>query len=316
VQAEIPEIDVKPIPVPFTEHTWFPAYDVKLTEEWSSDPDKMSVGEPITWTLTVVADGSMGAQIPDLVINLPSHLKQYVDKPEIIQEQGPAGFKGTKKIKIALIATKPGSVTLPEISLNWWDLITERSRTAQLPSRVMHIQADQVAVNEPLVQAPQMIKEKIAVAQKIEEKSGLPIWVICLIGLNVIWIVILYNFMYRKIPFKLVLTKPNQLKNIRKNLKHACKNNNPKDAEKYFLEWAALFHPDVKPMNLLTLKNHFPVQFQDVLTQLYKVLYGQNHTWDGKAFWKAFLAYKKPKSAKVVGKEIQQKLRSLYDVDG
>lgn len=313
IQAEIPEIDVKPIPVPFTEHTWFPAYDVKLTEEWSSDPDKVAIGEPITWTLTVMAEGCMGAQIPDLKFDLPNHIKQYADKPEIIQEQGPAGFKGIKKIKIALIATKPGNVTLPEISLAWWDLITEKPRTAVIASRTLQIQPDQVAVSDSITFAPPIIEEKINVVQKIEDTSTLPVWVMVLIGLNLIWIIGVYNAIYKKIPLKLLLTKPNQLKNIRKNLKRACKYNHAKDAEKYFLEWASLFHPDVKPLNLVSIKNYFPEQFQEELHKLYKTLYSQDHVWDGKTFWKAFLAYKKPKSAKTMEKENQQKLRSLYN---
>lgn len=313
LQAEIPEIEVKPIPVPFTEHTWFPAYDVKLKEEWSSDPDKIAIGEPITWTLTVSTEGCLGNQIPDLAISVPNTMKQYVDKPEIVQEPTAAGFKSTKKIKIALIATKPGSITLPEITLNWWDLLTERQRTAQIPSRVIQIPAEQIALNEPVVEASHDVQEEIGKMQSIEESTTLPLWVVCLIGLNVIWISGLYNKLYKRIPFKFLLPKPNHLKILKASLKKACGKNNPKEAEKCFLDWAAFLFPDMKPLNLINLRSQFSEQMQEAISGLYKSLYGQEKNWDGAAFWKAFSKYKKQKPLKGFAKSREPKLRALYD---
>jgi hypothetical protein len=43
----------------------------------------MIVGEPITLTLTLTAEGCMGNQIPLISLNLPEEIKQYQDKPQI-----------------------------------------------------------------------------------------------------------------------------------------------------------------------------------------------------------------------------------------
>ena len=72
------KVVVKPVPSPFQKNNWFAANDVIIKGEWSADPSRMELGEPVTWTLTLMADGCLGSQIPEVPLRLPAELRSII----------------------------------------------------------------------------------------------------------------------------------------------------------------------------------------------------------------------------------------------
>ena len=60
------ELDVKPVPASFPGEVWLPARELSLTENWSIDPETLNVGDSTTRTLTLIARGLQGSQLPPL----------------------------------------------------------------------------------------------------------------------------------------------------------------------------------------------------------------------------------------------------------
>ncbi len=259
------------------------------------------------------------------MLNLPANVKHYNDKPEISNSATPKGFTGLRKIKTALIATKPGELTLPEISLQWWDLKASQARLTQLPARKIQVEEGLAAVATPEADkqiasaTKREIDERFAgdienqQKQIVRSSTILPMWAWGLIGLNSIWIFIFFKYIFKrafnKIPVKNVDTRTFSSRNVKSLLKKACKDNDPKEAEKHLLAWAKIQFPEVAVSSLAQIKIHFESPLQEAIKELNAALYGQNKSWEGKSLWLAIAGYKSKRLSK--NHESPQKLNEI-----
>ena len=84
-------VTVKSVPAAFPGDVWLPARTLALTENWSIDPEALSVGDSTTRTLTLIAEGLQGSQLPPLssvqgALNIPE-LRFYPDQESIDQSE-------------------------------------------------------------------------------------------------------------------------------------------------------------------------------------------------------------------------------------
>jgi hypothetical protein len=138
LRSQAVEVIVKAAPASVNLQDWLPASDVQLTEEWSGDIQQLKSGEPVTRTITIAAEGLTGVQLPDLNFSEVNGLKQYPDKPAVEDKPGANGVTGVKQLKVALIPTRAGSYTLPEITLQWWNTKTNKKEIATIPATDIH----------------------------------------------------------------------------------------------------------------------------------------------------------------------------------
>lgn len=297
------KVTVKPIPPPFQKHNWLAANDVAIVGEWSTDPGKLTVGEPITWTLTLTANGAMGSQLPDVSLQIPTDLRQYPDKPQVSNQLQTNGFVGVKQAKVVLIPSKAGQLTIPAISLKWWDLKEDQVREAKLPETVIQVQEGAATMNTPAV-LQAALSPTVDDHKPVIQTRSLPSWVWFLVASNGVLMCILAFVLYRYF-------KPNTTKNTKHQFKQVCLNGDAKQAEAYLLAWAGNIYPQEKPFNLVKMKRYVPAPFQQALNELYEALYGKKNEWNGESLWKAFKAYKPP-IATQTEKANNKILRDLY----
>lgn len=127
-------INVLPAPASVTAGDWLPALNVSLSEHWSTSLDSLKVGEPITRSITVKADGLTAGQINPLQLAPIDGLTFYNDQAQTDDQKSGNGVEGSRIETIAIVPTKAGHFTLPEIKLNWWDTKSNSIRTATLPA--------------------------------------------------------------------------------------------------------------------------------------------------------------------------------------
>lgn len=307
-------VEIAPIPSPFQQSNWLPARNLTLTEEWSGDPASMTVGEPITWTLTIAADDCFGDQIPTPSLNLPVQLKHYQDKPEVNTEETAKGIKGTKQIKIALIGTSSGDVILPEVTLKWWDLGSNRAREATLPEKTLRIDGAPVAmltipIPEPKAEAQELPSSMTSSSQQ------LPLWVWLVVAMNGCLILGVAYLLYQKLG-----NKAKKLENplsTRKgdytgDLQKACHAHDTKGAERSLLLWAKEHFQELKINNLASIQPLVPDDLREAIEGLQRALYSSGTTWKGETLWKSFKAFKPLKTPKTRGGSEMKLLRELY----
>jgi len=143
------EMNVKSVPTTFPGEVWLPARDLTLEENWSIDPEALSVGDSTTRTLTLVGRGLQGSQLPPLssvqgALNIPE-LRFYPDQEAIDQSELADGLQGRRVQSEALVARSGGAWVLPEIRIPWWNTDTDQLEFAVVPARRVA-----VAVSQPL----------------------------------------------------------------------------------------------------------------------------------------------------------------------
>ena len=122
---------------------WLPAQDLELVEIWgegSSDPPTFVVGEPVDRIVAVRARGVTASQLSVPEPTETEGLKQYA-KPAYEDSQEAGGeLVAVRARPTVLIPTRPGTLTLPPVQVDWWDTETDQARTSTLPARTVHVE--------------------------------------------------------------------------------------------------------------------------------------------------------------------------------
>jgi hypothetical protein len=134
-------LDVRPRPASLAGREWVPARNVTLEESWQPADGSVHVGEPLTRHVRITANGLTAAQLPDLSASmaLPDGIKAYPDQAKLDDTEQGGTLVGRRDQDVALIASKPGAVTLPPLRVTWWDTARDAPREAVLPARVVDV---------------------------------------------------------------------------------------------------------------------------------------------------------------------------------
>ena len=134
-------VTVKPRPPEYpAAASWLPAKSLTLSEAWSDNPPRFTVGEPVTRSITITARGLTGEQLPPITANLTSNdFKFYPDQPEITSDTDAQGKLGARKESMAIVPTRAGELTLPAIEVTWWDTQRDQLQNATLPARTVTV---------------------------------------------------------------------------------------------------------------------------------------------------------------------------------
>jgi hypothetical protein len=141
-------LEVRPQPAG-TGTPWLPAQSIQLADQWSPSPPRLRVGEPVTRTLTITAQGATAAQLPTLDGGSPDGVKVYPEPPSSEDLAGGGPPAALKTLKMALVPTRAGPLTLPEIRLHWWDTVEDRQRVAVIPQRTLEVEPAAGAASTP-----------------------------------------------------------------------------------------------------------------------------------------------------------------------
>jgi hypothetical protein len=98
----------------------------------SLEPSTIKAGESVTLTIQIKGTGKIKL-IPDLEIPPLTDTKIYADQPVLTATQDRDGLGGSKTMKWALVPEKEGSITIPSISLTYFDVNTHQYRTLTTP---------------------------------------------------------------------------------------------------------------------------------------------------------------------------------------
>ncbi|PHX39772.1 protein BatD [Pseudomonas sp. NZIPFR-PS5] len=133
-------LDVKPQPAHYPADTpWLPARSVSLSENWSPEPAHSQVGDSLTRTLQLKAEGLSSAQLPPLPATDVSALRRYPDQPQLSNKPGERGLTGVREEREALVPNRPGAIEIPAIDLVWWNTQEDHLEHSALPARTLQV---------------------------------------------------------------------------------------------------------------------------------------------------------------------------------
>ena len=296
-------ISLTPVPDEFKGKIWLPAKKMTIMDN-SEVVKELKVGEPLTRVIQIEALGLTAEQLPEIKFSDPEGCKIYLDQPEHQTKIDGSLLHAIKRQSMAFIPSQAGIFTLPEITIDWWDVVNNRQQTAVLPAReIKVIKADAASSETDPRQTNSTTKtsEKTA-SNSTNTTSGLTstaqtrgttqLWQRISATLLLAWIITLilwYKTRHRLEPRLQngeIKTKNRQPAN-RDTIKKACYDNNPQETHQAILNWAAASWPQNPPTNLKTVATRLNnPAINKSFANLEETLYSPTaKTWDGNKFW-------------------------------
>ena len=253
-------LNIAPAPKDPRASPWLPAENLTIREHWSSNPDELYVGDPITRTITVTAEGLTGAQLPALPSFKLNDLNIYQDQAQIDDQKNNGKIISSRTETSAIVAAKAGDYTLPALTIHWWNTRTQEFETATLPASGLSVKsklggtapnAEDTAFNSQPAASSTNNDTQISQGEftSLSAQTSMWLWIILAISLaaNVAMIVMYFLSKHRQ---------SHQQKNLRSqrhhlqqaleqnernawhHLKQALKNPQPPELRNALLQWA------------------------------------------------------------------------------
>jgi hypothetical protein len=313
ITSEAIKIDIKPAPADFTGKQWIPSEHVHLEEKWSGDIKEMKVGEPLTRTITLLAKGTTVAQLPELHNGkIDSQLKAYPDQPVLKEKKTPDGLMAFREEKIAFIPSKSGEYTLPAIKIPWFNTQTKTMEIANIPEKKVTAAAatSQNTVPDDTLTPLQLNTEKNPKTKPKIQTVENPFWKWLSLFLILGWLLTLFFLFKKQKPKQEKRPSDNKqlkLKEVVKQLKKACIENDSLAAKNALLAWGKI---KFNSHNLSAISFYCKDTLQDEISLLNKSVYANKSSqWQGE---KLFQAFKMNNAKKEVSGESIDELEPLY----
>lgn len=302
-------LTIKAIPTEIT-GAWLPSELLALHQEWQPEPSKFKVGEPITRTITLTAAGLSEEQLPEITMEVPQGLKVYPDQPELHTGLNNERLVSQKVINFAIVASQAGEYQLPEITIPWWNTVTNKAELAKIPGQKISVLPNTdippVATQQPPSvnlensTAPKVIEKVIIQTDNFLQWLFLGLWLLTLLA----W------FISAKRATRSVKTtkvSDPKVNNAYLALLAACKKNNRELALANLLPWAQSQSSNSELLTTLdSIHSHFKdIALSNAIIELQKSYYGKNPSqWSGNNLIDAIQNVNKQNNVKLVNTEL------------
>lgn len=273
--TEIP-LQVKPKPEDYpATAAWLPARSLSLSETWNPEPDHSKVGDSLTRTLTLKAEGLSSAQLPPLPATDVNGLRRYPDLPQLSNQVTDNGLIGSREEREALVPTRVGQVELPAVELVWWNTHEDRLERSYLPARTLQVAANtSLAADTPTSTGP--IADSDDSTLWLWQLSTLLLACTTLIGFGLWW-----RARWQPAILRAAQTGPSP-RTLLDDIKRASLANDPQATRQALDAWARQ-----QPETLAEMAARF-VLLSDALDGLNGALYSETgQYWQGEELWKA-----------------------------
>ncbi len=323
IRSKALSIEIKPIPKNAT-GPWLPLTNLQLSASWPKANPEFRVGEPVTRTLAIVADGVTAVQLPEIHTEIPPGFKQYPDQPMLQDHKDENGVTAIRQEKIALVPTRPGAHVLPAITVRWWNVQTNRQEVARIAEERIQV-LPAVGASAPAEPPPSVANSPATQDAKASPElpppaapnSGIYPWLALFFALG--WLATAaawWWFGYYRQPKKAApeerggSPKAKRRNKILAELREAGQAGDASAVSRALLAWGKTVWPEAPPKGLVELAAHFDAATAANMLALNQSLYGKKRgNWDGDALWRAVKNYRTDRSMQ---KPRTEKLEPLY----
>lgn len=129
------QVQVKAAPASWGSSDWLPARKLSLTMDGQPDANTpLRVGQPFNLTMLLEATGIPYEALPSLSLPAMDGATTYPDKPVTGNRSDSPWVVGRREQQFAVVPEKAGKLTIPAISLKWWNVLTDQAETATIPA--------------------------------------------------------------------------------------------------------------------------------------------------------------------------------------
>lgn len=133
-------IDVKAAVAGWGSADWLPARQLTLSlEGWPVAQDQLRVGQPLNLTMTLRASGLPAEALPALSLPAVTGATVYPGKLDKSTQPDGQWLLGQRRRIFAVVPEQAGTLTIPATTVKWWNVLTNRVETAQIPLHRMTV---------------------------------------------------------------------------------------------------------------------------------------------------------------------------------
>ena len=256
VRTRETKVEIKPQPASYpADATWLPAENIEISESWAREPDSFKVGEPITRTITLKADGLMSSQLPAFTAddNNSGAVKFYADQPKKNDIKGTYNVVSERIETAAVVVNKGGEVTIPGITIPWWDLQSNTLKYAKIPPTTVFVAGGDPASNEssgdPSELAPPA-ENVVPLTPTGQNGVSTTLWQLATVLFASLWLAFMFLWWRERGGLRnsgeslTISGRHTPEKKVLNQLRIACNENALVDIRKKLLEWAQLHWSD------------------------------------------------------------------------
>ncbi|TBR45008.1 protein BatD [Marinomonas agarivorans] len=174
-QSKPIKLNVLPVPTMYPSENWLPAKDVVISSTLKHPTSRQAgaaqVGDTLIWQITTIADGAFPEQIPTLEFVSTKNYKLYPQQPTFSSSKSTYGIRGEQTVNIEVVPTAPGTLTLPNIELPYWDIKNRRVKHSHATGPSMEITGLPIIDEKPVESG----KKKVTALLKPQSRSVAPI---------------------------------------------------------------------------------------------------------------------------------------------
>lgn len=121
VKTKSTDIVVKAVPNGYNTNDWLVANNVSVNESWQGDLKTVKVGDVIQRSVYRKAYGTVSELIPPVFWDSIQGVSIYPSRSSINTEKTKTSISATRTESVRYLFEKEGTVTLPEITITWWN---------------------------------------------------------------------------------------------------------------------------------------------------------------------------------------------------
>ena len=283
-------LNVQPIPSSEKNHFWLPAHNVSLSETYENKPNVIKQNDTLNRIITLKAEAMPAQLLPTIPLEKNKNYQAYAELPDIQNQIKEQVLTGQSTIKITYIFNTAGHITLPEITIPWYNITTHQPQIARLPSFTVEVlpnPSTSTSSNPPRPAIPLVTSSKnpSPISLHFNIFSDWKLWLI--ISIMLFGLIFVTRIYLRYIP--------RTTTTLKKALYGACVKNQPQQASQILITWAQYHWPDNHFFSLQDVikKIHDPALKKE-LQKLFNALYNPTFegSWTGAALWKYFTSYR------------------------
>jgi hypothetical protein len=302
-------LKLRALPPGFDVANWLPAQRLELELEWDEMDTNPRPGDSLGVTLSLRASGLPGEALPaDLLLHESEQYRIYADQEtRNTQFEGAPGeeqFSGSLQQRYAIIFDQAGEITLPGLSLHWWNLDLGRAVVTSVAATGLTVSATAASAASSPVTVDSLngaVKGQGTSARGLISSGLYQHWTWLLLlpgGLLMVTLLMLAKPLYARILVRLRLA--GKRRRCLHNLKQACRSDDAAQTRHELINWGRVHWRDHRISGLHQLaRPGQSVHWARELASLDAAVFAQRvDDWRGNALWELIRQEIKSVSAK------------------
>jgi hypothetical protein len=274
------QIRVLPVPDSYQGQSWLPAQEVTLRSVMNKPDSPLVVGDAINQVITLQAAGVTGALLPELAYPDSSDARIYIDQPVIEEFASEAGIASESVLTIGIVPTAEGTLTLPALTVSWWDTQADKPRQTTLEGFSLSVGASPVIrANQPLTPpSPPLSAPDNPQFTALQNRIEQLIWLVALV--TCAWLATAFGWLRSNRTPKVVDSAVSIREYELGRLKRALKKHDAEGTLAELQHWRQAVYPEMQSLaDVARLEPRLRQMLNDLEADRYRGIGGQ-HPWD------------------------------------